>query len=277
MESTLIFVLATGVQRYLRAGVWRRSLWQAALIGLGFIAAIELTGISRPLMARAFSQPESTARTHPVAKSLAPVSRVDFSQQRTIVVTASESATPVNAQSFQDQERPENAAGGVAAISQNAAEAFGWWPGIVWVAGFVFVLGRVGLSHLVLMVLCWRKGVSAESVVCEQIQSLAKLLRIERRVRVTYLNKIRGPIAYGIFRHNIGLPVGFERDFTVEQSQVMLVHELAHLAGREGNPVAVRQRVSVLGRDSVRDDFNRIQFPQLACIVDLLIRRVVPV
>src|SRR6476661_4134867 len=47
VESSFIFLLALGLQRWTRTGVWRRTVWQVALAGVGLVTLLELTGLSR--------------------------------------------------------------------------------------------------------------------------------------------------------------------------------------------------------------------------------------
>src|SRR6266404_7811229 len=47
LQASLIFLLAWGLQRLARTGWWRRTIWQVALLALGLMAVLELTGISR--------------------------------------------------------------------------------------------------------------------------------------------------------------------------------------------------------------------------------------
>src|SRR5207249_1891104 len=105
----------------------------------------------------------------------------------------------------------------------------GWWPGIVWLAGFGLVVGRAGLSHLVFGIYRRREEAATEAALCERVQSLARLLGIRRQIRVVRLRRLSGPIAFGILRPTIGLSEGF-CNFTSAQREAMLVHELAHLS-----------------------------------------------
>jgi len=52
-------------------------------------------------------------------------------------------------------------------------------------------------------------------------------------VRVQVWPQLRGPVAFGIFRPTVALPVDFADRFTPKQREAMLAHELAHLAGRD--------------------------------------------
>jgi beta-lactamase regulating signal transducer with metallopeptidase domain len=53
------------------------------------------------------------------------------------------------------------------------------------------------------------------------------------QVRVLEAAGLASPIAFGLFRPAVGLPHRFGQTFTPEQQDVMLAHELAHLAARD--------------------------------------------
>ena len=64
LEGSVVLIFALGLQRCARTAVWRRIIWQAALLGLGLMAVLELTGISRvtfgpPLQLDAYETKES--------------------------------------------------------------------------------------------------------------------------------------------------------------------------------------------------------------------------
>src|SRR5258707_10898832 len=47
LEASLIFLVAFGLQQWARTGVWRRTIWQISLAGVGLATLLELTGLSR--------------------------------------------------------------------------------------------------------------------------------------------------------------------------------------------------------------------------------------
>src|SRR5260221_8441253 len=215
LETTVVALAAVAVQRFLASAVWRRTLWQTALLGLGLMAVLELTGVSRAAVGWGAGHLR-LIRPTPLVVRIAP----------------SNPAAPM-----QPAETPPTVALNVpfpAPVS--SAEEKGpvaWWPGIVWLAGFGFVLGRAALSHLLFLLLRRRREFTVESGIREQVQSLAVLLRIRRRIRVTSTSQLTGPVAFGFFRPAISLPPNFSNQFTAEQREAMLIHELAHLAARD--------------------------------------------
>ncbi len=215
LETSVIVLASVTVQRFATSTVWRRTLWQAALLGLGLIAVLELTGVSRAAVGWGADHLR-LKRPAPLVVRIAPsnpVSPIKLTETPPTVT----SAVPLPA-------------------SVSAAEEtspFAWWPGIVWLAGLSFVLGRAALCHLLFLLFRRRRELAVEPGIREQVQSLAVLLRIRRKIRVTCTNRLTGPVAFGFFRPAISLPPNFSNQFAVEQREAMLIHELAHLAARD--------------------------------------------
>src|SRR5947207_11250699 len=69
LEMTLIFLLALALQRFVRSGVWQRTIWQTALLGFGLVALLELTGFSRAAPACWTNRPPISARTPALANT----------------------------------------------------------------------------------------------------------------------------------------------------------------------------------------------------------------
>jgi len=225
LEMTIIFILAFVLQRASPISAWRRTIWQVAMLAAGLTAVLEGTGVSRAAIgwsAVHFHQPERWSRTSPVRPEERPAPQSETRVVRTVI-----SATGV------EPVRHE----GESSLSTHAVRQqqprFTWWPGILWLAGCGLVIGRAGMARLMFAILRQTRESPASQALMEQVQCLAHLLKIRSRVRVTYLRKLTGPIAFGILRPSVGLPEGFEADFTPERRQAMLVHELAHLAARD--------------------------------------------
>ena len=72
-----------------------------------------------------------------------------------------------------------------------------------------------------------------EPVDDERLPELARLAQrvgARRRVRFVQSDRLSGPVTYGILRPTIALPVDFSKRFGKRQQDVVLVHELAHVA-----------------------------------------------
>jgi len=218
LEVSLIFLVAVGLQRRARTGVWRRTVWQVALVGVGLVTLLELTGLSRAAIG--WTVPKAKLRT-PLPVQETRNSFPILSEPMIEIAPVQEAVAPPVAVSALPP-----------ASGQWARVRSGWWPGIIWLTGFGLVIGYVGLAHFIFGICRRRRQLAADAALSEHVQSLARLLGLRRPVRVTCFKQITGPIAFGILRPAIGLPEQFCR-FTAEQREAMIVHELAHLAARD--------------------------------------------
>ncbi len=62
------------------------------------------------------------------------------------------------------------------------------------------------------------------------VARLAQRVGARRRVRLVQSDRLSGPVTYGVLRPTIALPVDFSKRFGKRQQDVVLVHELAHVA-----------------------------------------------
>jgi len=217
VEASLIFLVAFGLQQWARTGVWRRTIWQVALAGMGLVTVLELTGLSRAAI----------GWTAPKPKSQQPLPLQETRKNLPILSEPAIDFAPVG-----ETVAPVQDATASPASDRLDRVRFGWLPGILWLAGFGLVLGQAGLARLIFSICRRRRQMAVDAAPFGHVQSLAKLLGLRRDVRVTCFKQITGPIAFGIFRPTIGLPEQFCR-FRPEQREAMIVHELAHLAARD--------------------------------------------
>jgi hypothetical protein len=103
-------------------------------------------------------------------------------------------------------------------------------PALIWLAGTVWVLARVGAGRMLL----WMRSRHAlrETPVPEGVERLRVALGLGR-VRVIRWRSFRGPVTFGVLRPTVALPMDFETRFEPRQASAILAHELAHLAGRD--------------------------------------------
>jgi beta-lactamase regulating signal transducer with metallopeptidase domain len=107
------------------------------------------------------------------------------------------------------------------------------WLGIISGIGAAFVAGRACLGRLILVLLGARRRPIAEPELVSLVDLLARKLRFSRRVRIVESRRLVSPIAFGLFRPTIGLPLNFCRRFSAAEQEAMLLHELAHLAAHD--------------------------------------------
>jgi beta-lactamase regulating signal transducer with metallopeptidase domain len=98
-----------------------------------------------------------------------------------------------------------------------------------WAIGFVLVLGRILVSHLLLFRLSQAATEPGDWSWEELIGQVRAELRIRRPVGVRVSNAVQVPVVAGIFRPVLLLPVESAEWSTAERRDVAL-HELAHIA-----------------------------------------------
>jgi len=213
VEMSLIVVAAFACQCFTKSAMWRRAIWQAAVLGALVLLLCELTGASRVIRAMI-----SSGRTG--------VPAVIAKKQPSFLVTVTDSPMiPGTSVSPNSSARIPTAA--------RPGETRSWWPGILWCAGFGVLLARILLVRSVFLLFGHRQRPVNDIVLDARVQELATQLRIRRHIRIREIAELRAPIAFGVFRPTIGLPEGFCDSFTPKQRDVMLIHELAHLASRD--------------------------------------------
>ena len=59
---------------------------------------------------------------------------------------------------------------------------------------------------------------------------MAQRVGLRRQVQVLEAAGLSGPVTFGVVKPALAVPAGFANDFTESQQEVMLAHELTHLA-----------------------------------------------
>ncbi|HVR35134.1 MAG TPA: hypothetical protein VMS21_04715, partial [Methylomirabilota bacterium] len=115
LETLLILLFAAGVAGLCRSAMWKRTIWQVALVAGLLVLLCELAGVTR-----------MAAGWMAVPGPLEPAARE-------IVVTRGEA--PVWGET-----PTRSGAGGSAGLMvpiENAGPAGSWWPGLVWMGGLI--------------------------------------------------------------------------------------------------------------------------------------------
>jgi len=107
------------------------------------------------------------------------------------------------------------------------------WPGVIWALGAVLITARIGWAQVLLCAFRRRLSASGDGALCQKTDELARRLGLRRPVCIWKADGLRVPVAFGVFRPTIALPAGFGEDFDRPRQEAILVHELAHLAGRD--------------------------------------------
>src|SRR5439155_14795328 len=105
--------------------------------------------------------------------------------------------------------------------------------GIIWFSGAVVILARRFISRCFFALFQLRCRKVQDQQLLRGVQSLARSLKLSRRIRVVEASRLGSPIAFGILRPTIGLPLDFSERFEPSRQEAILLHEVAHLAGHD--------------------------------------------
>ena len=111
------------------------------------------------------------------------------------------------------------------------------WPSVdaggvvmaIWLAGCLFVLGRLALGHIVLARLVRRAYPLTSPAWLSAIDEASYITGVSRRVSLLVSDDIGAPVTSGVFRPVILVPLE-SSNWSDERRHVVLVHELAHVA-----------------------------------------------
>jgi beta-lactamase regulating signal transducer with metallopeptidase domain len=251
--------------------IWRRTLWQACSLALFFLLACEWTGASRKaalwilktrlpadeLVIQA-SKPNSIAASEgaPVDSTLSrdilspegvgadpsllgEAVRRETSQ--VVFAPNEQSSTPMPTPALAPAVVPKvSAEAGVSAISLDHATPARSEPplpltatlAMVWAAGSGLVLARAILVRL-LFFLFPRRRVIDDFELQERVRGIAKRFNFHRRVRIVECRRLASPVAFGFLQPTIGLPLGFASQFTDDEQNAILAHEVAHVSAAD--------------------------------------------
>lgn len=207
LGSTALIALVAGAAWATGSAVLQRAAWQACTLGLLLLLLAQVAGVPA-LVADWLDAVPAAAPAPREPRAAAPAARV----------------LPAPARPAMDPPPPQEAADVMQAV---------WWPGVVWLAGTGVFLLRVLLARGLLLLFCHRHRHSAAAPLTERAQALARRLGIRRPIRVLVAPGLRSPAAFGTWRPTVAVPADFTDAFTVAQQEVMLAHELAHLAAHD--------------------------------------------
>ena len=214
LNVLLVAALAGSVHRFIRAAAWRRIWWQAAWVAVAGILLAESIGLSGYLSGRLFSEARPT--------------------QAEFVITTFDPNPKLN---------PSNPAPSTGDESQTTADplgvkhsspkSLGRWIGWLWLGGFLAFIIRSMVRRVLLRVFFMRSPRIDDAQLRRRALHLCSLLRLRRSPRLLECRRLRVPVAYGSLRPTVALPAGFQNQYSRGEQDVMLVHELAHLAARD--------------------------------------------
>ncbi|MDB6056944.1 MAG: Regulatory sensor-transducer, BlaR1/MecR1 family [Verrucomicrobiales bacterium] len=208
-EGCLVVGLALVLHRVVHSASGRRMLWQTSFISLLILTLCELNGLGRAAGIFLFGQ-------SPVEREFV-VSQVSSNDQPLARSPEAVSFEPPAAH----------------AKTENVSWLETWLPGTIWVIGFALVTARILFAQLLLITLRRRRKTICDPACRERIAFIAGRMGFHRKIVLLQTPNLTSPMAFGIFSPSIGLPQAFARIFTREQQDVMLAHEVAHLAARD--------------------------------------------
>ena len=107
------------------------------------------------------------------------------------------------------------------------------WPVAIWTGVGLLLLARVVWVRFRLACFRRRCRTITDKQLRGRVDRLARRLGLRRPVRVMETAGLAAPVACGLVRPAIFLPTGFAGSFDGSRQEVILAHELAHLAGRD--------------------------------------------
>jgi len=229
VQAVVLAGLGAAAELRVRAPQARRALWQGVLIAVALVWVAEIAGVPAR-MRFLISQKAAEARVERGERS-DDLARV--AEPQTVPMRPSVDEVIVDETSgfaFGGEENPGEASH--LSRSRPVPEPSPVkWPGWIWLGGTMVLLLRFGVG-LGCLAFLRRRMKQADEGTEERVARLQRSLGL-RRVALLIWPGLRGPVAFGIWRPTVALPVDFESRYTPAQGEAMLAHELAHLAARD--------------------------------------------
>ena len=263
--GAIVLAAALAAQR-LRSAVWQRTIWQAATIGVLGLIAVESIGAGtvfvgwfRTLWAPATAAREDAAEVASQQPD-ASVAELAAGPSETVAANAHQPLSALAAETpLWPPLSPQRWDGGVAGANPSGApetldrsdvvpdsssfilhpSSFprnphpSAWPALLWTFGTLLVLARTAWTRLVLSRIRSRTSQAVGLETRSRVDRIACQVGLRRRVRVLECSGMSVPVAFGILRPTVVVPAGFWDRFSRDEQEVMLAHELAHLAARD--------------------------------------------
>src|SRR5262245_5498383 len=256
VEVALVIGATALISRFVASATWRRTLWQVCFLSLLALTLSELTGTARGVvnwLAVKVSQSNQAAVApipwkHGSRPASLPQSeelggrRLVRQNQRESVETAEANSLVIQPAGTDlepaptppgirpKQNPPNGAVMGVDSISDWLAIL---WLELIWLLGAGLVIARSCLARALFALFRRHRPAVGDAELLGRVESLARLLGIDRRVRLVESSRLAGPIVFGVSRPIIGLPTDFAERFSPVQQEAMLAHELAHVSARD--------------------------------------------
>jgi len=238
LAAMVIVTAALVIQRYLHGAAWRRGLWQAAFATLALMVVAEVTGLAAAAThwLRSAAPVATTAQVSAPA-DVQPRAAADAVYDGAFVneamepaaVPAIEPTAPAELIEIAPAFSPETTA-----INESIETATAPWPWIEIGVGLYLAVVIGLLLHLAwgaLRLWQFRRRLVWISLPAEEQAWLNQRLGCCPPLAVH--NAISSPLAFGLVRPAVVVPVDFFERFSLIERRVMLAHEVAHVAGSD--------------------------------------------
>ncbi|AMY11780.1 Regulatory protein BlaR1 [Luteitalea pratensis] len=229
VKATLVLGVAAlfgAVSRGRAAASTRHAAWVAALVGAVLVPVLgaSLPAIRLPLL-------PAELRALPAPSPVAPVA--------SLVEDDSADASAIAHTMPSRRHVPQHAAASAAtaddtrALLRQVRDAVAAlpWLAVIWALGAFLVLARLVASRVAAARLT-RNRVPGRKPWLGLARRLARLMRVPRRVRFLRSDRVSMPIACGVLRPAVVLPVEAD-DWQDARVRAVLLHELAHVRRRD--------------------------------------------
>ncbi len=234
--ATVVTVLGMVACRILRTPRWQCVIMQVAVLSVLAITVLEITGVARGVVVRqtAGSPPPGNEFSSLGGATTAKSPEVSRSEGAQISGQATGTSNRSDAESTVLEGKPavepdsDEQAGHTAEIPRSL-----WWPGVIWGAGTVLILLQLLIKKIAVTALSFSYSAVPGDEVCARVQSVARRLSFQRKLKVWESKHIQTPLSFGMLRPVILLPKGFAQAFDARQQETIIAHEIAHLIKKD--------------------------------------------
>src|SRR5438093_2473494 len=257
VEAGLLVSIAALISCRVTAAAWRRTVWQGCVLALLGLLALEVSGSARYVATFASGKGRAERHRTEIPPAVAGVRNAPSPMP---LQTAPNQSSP---RSFsQDPRRPPEASAGIPLPAQGsltpspprfapsqspgsasaplastrsavAPEELTAWLVLSWLCGALVFIAINAFARMSFSWLRHRGQSITDPAIHKRVEELAGRMGMRRPIHLFESPRLVGPVAAGVLRPAIGLPPRFASEHTVQQQDVMLAHEVAHLAAND--------------------------------------------
>ncbi|HKQ37843.1 MAG TPA: M56 family metallopeptidase, partial [Verrucomicrobiae bacterium] len=216
-EVAVVCLIVLGCEALMGSAPGRRTLWQVCILSVLLVTGLELSGLGRLLG-------ETVRRSGP-SKDTRAAPRFEQISTATPAIASPEPFMHIAPAAMQTAVKP--------AAAKNRPRPIVLALMCVWVAGTSILLCRIVVTRTIMLVICARSTDVIDPALIRVVRELSGQMAIRGGIRIIESARFRAPIAFGLVRRVIGLPPDFGAEHLAAHREVILAHELAHLAARD--------------------------------------------